>query len=196
MKVKTPRIGTAMLLAVLLSASVVAAATQSSPDLAELTVPEARLPQGCRLQPVVPRPPIRADGAPVMISGASEPNPLITRDRRVVADIRRLVDGAPPEPDGPPLMPRAAAAWASSWAQDVVEAYRATYRQTDESLVTVAAIQFKDDRLATAGPPAGTRSAVTGMSTRIVLGPTVVLIVAETGSDCVRAIEAHLRSVR
>ena len=93
-------------------------------------------------------------------------------------------------------MPRGATAWASSWAQDVVQVYRATYRQTDESLITVAAIQFNHERLATAEPPAGTRSAPRGMTSRIVLGPTVVLIAAGASSDCFRAIESYLWSVR
>ena len=129
-----------------------------------------------------------------MISKNSEPNPLISRERQVAAEIRRLVDGAPPEPDGPPLMPRSSARLVK-WAEDVVEAYRATY-QTDESLITVAAIQFNDDRLATPTPPFGTRSPARGMTSRIVLGPTVVLIAAGESSGCFEAIENYLRSVR
>jgi hypothetical protein len=132
----------------------------------------------------------------VAISGNPEPNPLISRERQVAASIRRLVDGAPPEPDGPPLMPRGVARWASMWAEDVVEAYRATYRQTDESLITVAAIQFNAERLATPEPPVGTRRAVRGITSRIVLGPTVVLVAAGASSDCFSAIENYLQSVR
>jgi hypothetical protein len=187
----------AMLLVGLLAISLGAGATtQSARDLTALTVPEDRLPPSCRLKPVVPRLPIGAQRGVVAISGNSEPNPLISRDRQVAADIRRLVDGAPPEPDGPPLLPRAAARWASKWAEDVVEAYRATYRQADESLITVAAIQFNDESLATPEPPAGTRSATRGMTSRIVLGPTVVLIAASATSGCFRTIEDYLRSVR
>ena len=186
-----------MLLVGLLAISVGAAATiQPAPGLAALTVPEDRLPPSCGLRPIVARPPIGAQPGVVTISGNSEPNPLISRERQVAADIRRMVDGAPPEPDGPPLMPRGAAAWASRWAEDVVEAYRATYRQADESLIIVAAIQFNDERLATLEPPAGTRSATRGMTSRIVFGPTVVLIAAGASSDCFRAIEDYLRSVR
>lgn len=185
-----------MLLVGLLASWVGASATQSARGLAALTVPEARLPPNCRLKPVEPKPPIGAQRGVVVISGNSEPNPLISRQRQVAADIRRLVDGAPPEPDGPPLTPRGAAAFASRWAEDVVEAYRATYRQTDESLITVAAIQFNDERLATPTPPLGTRSAARGMTSRIVLGPTVVLIAAGASSDCFRVIENYFRSVR
>jgi hypothetical protein len=186
----------AMLLVGLLANAVGAGATIQSPRaLAGLTLPEDRLPPGCRLNPVVPRPPIGASGV-VVISGNSEPNPLISQERRVAAEIRRSVDGAPPQPDGPPLMPSAAARWGSRWAEDVVEAYRATYRLADESLITVAAIQFNDPRLATPEPPMGTRSAARGMTSRIVLGPTVALIAADAGSECFRAIEDYLRSVR
>jgi hypothetical protein len=196
MNVKTLRFRIAMLLAGLLAASFGAAATQPARDLSILTVPEDRLPTSCRLKPAVPRPLIAAQRGVVVMAAGSEPNPLISRDRRVAADIRRLIDGAPPEPDGPPLMPRNATAWASSWVQDVVQAYRATYRQTDESLITVAAIQFNHERLATTEPPAGTRSAPRGMTSRIVLGSTVVLIAANASSDCFRAIESYPGSVR
>jgi hypothetical protein len=42
----------------------------------------------------------------------------------------------------PPLTPRGAATFASRWADDAVEASRATYTRTDASLITVGAIQF------------------------------------------------------
>lgn len=82
-----------------------------------------------------------------------------------------------------------------AWAEDVVEAYRATY-QADELLITVAAIQFDDARLATPTRPFGTRSAARGMTSRIVLGPTVVLVAAGASRGCFEAIENYLRSVR
>ena len=185
-----------MLLVGLLAISVGAAATiQPAPGLAALTVPEDRLPPSCGLRPIVARPPIGAQPGVVTISGNSEPNPLISRERQVAADIRRIVDGAP-EPDGPPLMPKSSARWELSWAEDVVEAYRATYRQADGSPIIVAAIQFNDARLATPTPPFGTRSATRGMTSRIVLGPTVVLVAAGASSGCFEAIENYLRSVR
>ena len=180
----------------LLAICAVAGATQPAGGLAALTVPENRMAGSCRLRPVEPQPPIGAKRGMVPISGNSEPNPLVSRERQVAADIRRLIDGAAPEPDGPPLAPRNAAAWASRWAEDVVEAYRATYQQTDQSLITVAAIQFNDERLATTERPMGTRSGARGMTRRIVVGPTVVLIAAGASSDCFRSIENYLRSVR
>jgi hypothetical protein len=174
----------AMLLIGVLAPCVGAGANQSARGLAALTVPDDRLPPNCRLKPVEPKPP------------NLEPNPLISRERRVAAEIRRLIDGAPPEPDGPPLMPRSSARWELSWAEDVVEAYRATYWQADGSPITVAAIQFNDVRLATPTPPFGTRSAARGMTSRIVLGPTVVLVAAGASSGCFEDIETYLRSVR
>ena len=190
------RIRIAILLTGLVMSWVGTRAAQSPSGLVALTVPESRLPPGCRLKPVPSMPPRGAQRGVVVTSGHSEPNPLISRERQVAADIRRLVDGAPPEPDGPPLTPRAAAAFASRWAEDVVEAYRATYRQSDESLITIAAIQFNDARLATQTPPMGTRGAPRGMTSRIVIGSTVVLISADASSDCFRALENDLRSVR
>jgi hypothetical protein len=113
MNTTTFRVTMTMLLAGLVAISVGAAAIiQPARGLAALTVPEDRLPPSCRFRPVVPRP-IGAQPGVVVIAGNSEPNPLISRDRQVAADIRRMVDGAPREPDGPPLMPRGAAAWAS-----------------------------------------------------------------------------------
>jgi len=185
-----------MLLVGLLALGVEPGATQSSPGLAALTVPDDRLPPSCRLNPVEPMAPIGARRGAMVIARNSEPNPLISRERRVVEETRRLVDGAPPEPDGPPLTPRGAARWASRWAEDVVAAYRATYRQTDGSLITVFAIQFSDERLAPPEAPVGTRSAARGTNSRIVLGPSVVLISAGASSDCFRAIENYVRSVR
>ena len=173
----------AMLMIGVLATSVGAGANQSARGLAAFTVPDDRLPPDCRLKPVEPKPP------------NLEPNPFISRERRAAAEIRRLIDGAPPEPDGPPLMPKSSARWELRWAEDVVEAYRATY-QTDESLITVAAIQFNDARLATSTPPFGTRSAARGMTSRIVLGPTVVLVAAGASSGCFEAIENYLRSAR
>jgi hypothetical protein len=186
----------AALLVAVLATGVGAGANQSARGLAALTVPDDRLPPGCRLKTVEPRPPTGAQRGVMVISGNSEPNPLISRERRVAAEIRRLIDGAPPEPDGPPLMPRSSARWELSWAEDVVEAYRATYRQADGSPITVAAIQFNDARLATPIPPFGTRTAARGMTSRIVLGPTVVLVAASASSGCFEAIENYLRSVR
>ena len=175
---------------------VCAAAAQPARDLAALTVPEDRLPASCRLKPVEPKPPMRAQGSVVIISGDSGPNPWIGRDRKTVADVRRMVDGAPPELDGPPLMPREAAAFALRWADNVVEAYRATYRLTDESLINVAAVRFDDEQLATPAPPPGTRTMARGITSRVVLGPIVVLISAGASSDCFRAIESYVRSRR
>jgi hypothetical protein len=86
-----------MLLVWLLVSWVDARAIQAPQGLAALTVPEDRLPPGCRLKPAEPKPPIGAQRGFVATSGNSERNPLIGRDRQVAADIRRLVDGAPPE---------------------------------------------------------------------------------------------------
>jgi hypothetical protein len=93
-------------------------------------------------------------------------------------------------------MPREAVAFALRWADDVVEAYRATYGQTDASFINVAAIQFNDERLASPAPPPGTRNAARGESSRVVLGPIVMFISAGAGSDCFTAIEGYVRSLR
>lgn len=185
------RITTQLLLVGLLANWTGVAAVQPAQDLAALTVPEERLPPGCRLEEP-PKPQTNQPGTVVI----SQPNPWIGREGQVVADIRRLVDGAPRDLDGPPLMPREAAAFALRWADNVVEAYKARYRQADASLIDVAAIRFDDERLATSAPPVGTRRASRGITSRVVLGPIVVRIAAGARSDCFQAIENYVRSLR
>src|SRR5687767_9606643 len=84
---------------------------QSGTTLAALTVPDDRLPPGCRLKPAELTPAVNRQQGIVVGAGASGPvtpvNPWLGSDRRLAAAIRRRIDGMPPQPDGPPLDRRA-----------------------------------------------------------------------------------------
>jgi hypothetical protein len=180
--------------------STVLVEVQSVKTLALLTVSDDRLPPGCALKPAEPNP---AAGPPlgvVVIPGDSGQsaltNPWSGSDRRLAAAIRQRVDGTPPQPDGPPLDRRASAAYALKWADDVVEAYRATYRSANESLIDVFAVRFDDQALALPAPPAGAMNVPRGATSRVVLGPIVVLISTGASGTCFQAISDYVRSLR
>lgn len=201
MKVNLIRIATRILIAAAVAGSVAAAGAQSGRDLETLTVPEARLSPGCRLKTAAPKTqvPIGTQGGVAVRSGESGPipwNPWKGEDRRIAAAIRRVVDGSPPEPDGPPLDAEGTAAFALRWADNVVEVYAATYLSSDDSSINVYAVRFNDEKLATPAPPAGTRNVARGATNRVVLSPTVVLVVAGTRSSCFEAISEYVRSLR
>jgi hypothetical protein len=153
------------------------------------------------LKPAAQKPPVLLGGQGGVVVVTSESalvpsNPWQGDDRRIAAAIRRMVDGSPREPDGPPLDAEGTAAFALRWAGDVVDAYGATYLSSDHSSIDVYAVRFSDERLATPAPPAGTRIVVRGATTRVVLGPTVVLVNARAQNDCFEAITEYVRSLR
>jgi hypothetical protein len=200
------RTGTHVLMAVALAGWVAAAAVavaaeaQSGRDLKILTVPVDRLAPGCRLKATPPKERILLgpQGGVLVVSdeaGVVPSNPWSGSDRRIAAAIRRVVDGSPPEPDGPPLDAESRIAFALRSADNIVDAYTATYVSTDDS-INVYAVRFDDEKLARPEPPAGTRSVPRGATYRAVIGPTVVLVAARTRSGCFEAISDYVRSLR
>ena len=97
----------ALCLIAMLAAPVAVGLAQTDVTLAALTVPEAKLPAGCRLQPPTPPPTRVARGDTVFVSGNPAPffpyptNPWVGVDRRLVVEARKRIDpfGVP---DGPP----------------------------------------------------------------------------------------------
>src|SRR5688572_3927629 len=116
MQVSSAGIITSVLVVAFLALPLAVAAVQGpTSGLETLTVPEVRLPPGCRLKPFA-APQIIPDasrGSPVVVTGSSGPsfptNPWIGRERQALAMIRRMVDGTPMQPDGPALDRRQAA---------------------------------------------------------------------------------------
>jgi hypothetical protein len=174
-------------------------ATQPVMNLSALTVPPDRLPPGCMLAPEDRSAANPPQGAAVVAAppGIMAPtNPWVGTDRQIVAAIRQRIEGARPEPDGPPLDLAAAAAYRLKWADHVVEAYRARYRSGDESAIDVFAVRFDDEALASPTPPAGKTRVRLGVANRLVMGPTVVLVSAVASNGCFQRINEYVASLR
>ena len=189
---------TRFLAAFLMVGAVVAGEAQSGPTLNALTVPGEALPSNCALkQPASrPIPSSRAEGT-VIRSEEWSPfptNPWSGTDRKLVAEVRKAIDGTPRLPDGPPLEPADAAAFLLKLADNVVEAYRAAYVSADGSQIDVWAIRFNDDTLAQPERLSGTMNPPRGFSRRLVRGATVVLVTAPSSNECVRSVDGYIRS--
>lgn len=184
----------------LLMSSTALVEMQPGTNLAALTVPDDRLPPGCTLKPAEPKAAMDPQRGVVVIDRESGPptmaNPWLGSDRRIAAAIRRRIDGTPPQPDGPPLDRRALAAYELKWADNVLEAYRATYRSADGFLIDVFAVRFDDVAFARPAPPAGARNVRRGAASRAVFGPAVVLISSRATSSCFQAISEYVHSLR
>ena len=181
-------------------ATVLGGEAQSEPTLKALTVPGETLPRGCALKKPAPRPAPGARGEGTIIRSMEwfpyPTNPWSGTDRRLVAEVRQVIDGTPRLPDGPPLEPAAARAFLSKLADNVVEAYRAVYVSADGSQVDVWAARFNDDRLAQPEPLPGTMNPPRRFRSRLVRGATVVLVSAPSSNACVRAVDGYIRSLK
>ena len=168
-------------------------------DLGTLTVPGDRLPAGCGPQaPVQTTRVLLGQQGPMEVrNGNIAPypsNPWKGTDRFLASLVRRSIDGSAPEPDGPPLDPRQAAAFARKYVEHVEEAYAATYSGSSGSPVSVQAVRFDSASLASPEPPAGNTRVRRGAEQRIVLGKAVVLISADRAGECFDAIVSHVRA--
>jgi hypothetical protein len=192
----------ALVLTAVVAANVVPRADVQTPELRgleRLTVPEARLPAGCRLTPLPTRAAAAGRGsggaATSIVSGSMfSANPWIGDDRRTMALIRRVVDPPPPEPDGPPLNRRQSARYFLASADGVAAAYRAEYLAENETTIDVYAVRFESEALAAAT----SRRAPPDNVQRIVRGQDVVMVAARgRGPDsCFEAIRDHAASLR
>jgi hypothetical protein len=202
MKVRPARIITSGLVGwFLVLPSAVAVAQGPIIGLETLTVPDGRLPAGCRLKPLAaPVAPDASQRSPIVVTGSSGPdlptNPWTGRERQMMATIRRAVDGTPMQPDGPALDRRQAAQYQLRWADGVAEAYRATYVWSDGSEVEVSAVRFEEEKLAAVPPPPGGLTLVERIASRIVIGPSVVLVSARGTNSCFETIRDYIQSLR
>ena len=162
-----------------------------------LTVPAARLPEGCRLT-VAGGPAVRTlfDLQITLESGVGFPtNPSIGRDPKPVALIRQSIDGRPVYPDGPPLTAREMAVLEANWSNNVVDAYRASYSMGD-AITVVMAIRFDDERLTRPEAPIGKRTRARGERTQTVLGSTVAVVHSPGRNPCYDAVAAYVRALK
>jgi hypothetical protein len=142
-----------------------------------LTVPPARLVAGCRLSP---------SPAVLAATPAVPSNPWRGDDRLLVATIREGITGSPPLPDGPPVSKAELARFRLQLADDVEEAYAATYSDAGANRVTVFAVRFK-----TGVPDLPRRAAAPRESIRLVRDRTVVVASGLAG-PCFQSIAAYL----
>lgn len=188
------------LVGVCLVGALASAAGQSARSLVVLTVPASQLPTGCALKPAEPDPP--SVGSPSLVARPSwvpaQPpvNPWSGSDRSLAASIRARIDATPRVPDGPPVDAAGIRAWQLKWADNVVDAYHATYLASGASPIEVLAVRFNDAALAREGPVPGTRPPPRGMVTRVVLGPMVALVLSPVNSDCFKAVSRHIQALR
>lgn len=181
--------------------------SQAKTPLASLTVPESQLPSGCRLRP---NPPPRQDatqvGATTVVAArpmAAFPypsNPWSGTDSRLLVQTRKRFDAPPSGGDAPPPSAAELAAMRAQWIEHVVDGYRAVYEDSaHESVVEVAAIRFDDPSLATTSRSASqsVQRLLSGSADgRFVKGDAVVRVDGNSKTDCFRAVDAYVRSVK
>lgn len=185
--------------AILLVGGAVAGPARSWQTLSTLRVPPTALPSDCALkQPAAKPAPITRGGVTAIRAVPSSPfptNPWSGTDRKIVTTVRKAIDGAPRMPDGPPLDARDAAAFELKLADNVLEAYHAAYSSADGSQTEVFAIAFNDSTLAKPEPLSATMNPPLGLRSRFVRASTVV-VVSGSRSECFRAVDAYIRSLK
>lgn len=155
----------------------------------DLTVPRARLPDGCVLSPAH-RDVNTMRGAPW--AGLPIPtNPWTGTDRRTAALIRDRMEGPARAPDGPPLDARERSQFQLHLADAVEEAYAAIYMQAERERVVVYALRF-----AAGQRPLARQSGARGGDPKVVrvsMGSTVA-VVSGDGGACFQAVAAYVKS--
>jgi hypothetical protein len=130
---------TRLLIATLLVSTAIAGQAQSPQSVTVLTVPEDRLPEGCRLEPVVPN---AVGAARFSMYRVRATNPWVSTPPEPVASVRQLVENRSVGEDGltgPALHARLQIG--------VAEAYGARYLAADSSKIEVHAVRYTDPKL-------------------------------------------------
>ena len=172
---------------------------QQSALLQSLTVPARDLPTGCRFEPFVSRNGrILARGRLILEgeTSAFKENPWQGTEPTSLLALRERIHPGLRLPDGPPLSRAEVASLELRWMAEVVEGYRALYRDDTDDITEVMALRFTDAKRASdAEPPIG--SLGTEHVTRRLIGPVVVLArsTPATGKACARAVHAHLKKL-
>jgi hypothetical protein len=146
--------------------------------MAELTVPQDRLPPGCELAASSFKNGGRGTGG--FWPGLPIPtNPWTGTERRMVATIRSQMDGTP---------------FSLPLADGVEEAYAAIYSQGDQESIVVYALRFAGTAAGPAQPPGYESGPVVQRVPRIQVGPITVVLSGER-AECSYAVESYLRSL-
>ena len=183
--------------ALVLGVGMVVVSAQSEPLLSALTVPEASLPDGCRLvpQPPAPTPILLPDGK--LIHRSSHPGKFPTNpwygkdyvtDYRYMAEVQNAIEPGPKVqmPDGPPLERKEASRLMWSLKGHVVEAYQAEYETTSGGVIRVRAVRYTDAKWAAPDPR---------QENRIVRGTSVILIGGQPG-QCLTAVRQYIQALK
>jgi hypothetical protein len=196
------------LVGAILTVWITGGSAQSGLALALLTVPEAKLPDGCKLMPYVPpATQVVQAGATTTIRptfGNSHPfpgNPWSGTDPKLEATVRGSIDntharvvltdvpisGSGRPAVSPPKPP-----------DNILEAYRAAYVwAVDGHQVQVSAVTFNDVKLAAApeslsallNPPRQ-------FSRRLVRGATAIRVSASSENACFKSVVAYVESLK
>jgi len=191
--------------AAILTLSMAGVSSQTNVALSSLTVPDKRLPDGCKLRPVIPAATAAAPppGATTVVAhlpsrGPFPTNPWLGADRQSVRELRARIDGAPAGPDAPPMNASQRAAWDSRWVEHIIDGYHAVYDAGPDLTVDVSAVRFDDVKLATTTPLDVARGS-RPTDDRIVVDAAIVQVVqlpVHAKTECFRAIDAHIRSLK
>jgi hypothetical protein len=168
--------------------------------LAALTVPETKLPDNCRLQPPPPQPHRVTQGNTIVVT-AGPPvyfpfpgNPWVGTDRRLVVEARKRIDSFA-VPDGPPPMLTERTRMEGAWVANVREGYHAAYVSSDVT-VDVTAIRFDDASLVTTTRTVQGTHEPRDVSDRVTLRAVVVVLRANSKTDCFSAVDAYVRGLK
>jgi len=158
-----------------------ASARQDGFRIAALTVPARLLPTGCRLAPA------KAQGDPsFMMYPSLRQNPW-TGNGASAAMIRQVIDGPMRSSE------LTAPARRKELETGIVDAYRARYLESDESVVDVYAVHFNDPSLTA---PAALARLGRRPGPTIVIGNTAVWVSPGKGGACFRAVIDYIASLR
>jgi hypothetical protein len=191
----------APLLVSMLAAPLSAGMTQTGVTLGALTVPDAKLPTGCRLHPPTPPPTRITRGETTTIKLAPAPyfpypsNPWTGTDRRLVVESRKRIDpfGVP---DGPPPMLAERTKMEGAWVANVREGYHAGYVSPDNITVDVTAIRFDNASFVTTSRTVPDTHEPHDVSDRVTLGAMVVVVRANSKTECFSAVDAYIRGLQ
>ena len=165
------------------------------PTMQQLTVPQDRLGDQCRLTPSSSQ---SLGGNRIMYglwgNLPIETNPWTGVDRRVIASIRVRISGPPIVPDGPPPTARELARIRDRLADGVEEGYAAFYSQPGPQQLVVYGLKFAPDdmpqifRLSTPSSPR------VRVPSQFDIGLIHVFLFGDEG-PCSQAIKAYLKSL-
>jgi hypothetical protein len=169
----------------LLLAQAAAFGQASDVRLTDLTVPAARLPEGCVLPKVESPDERRVTSVP-----ANATNPWTPTEDRGKAQLYRVIQGASRVPDGPPMTAGDLRRFEGKVIDDIEEAYMAVYAGPGEANIRVFALKYKSPQREFERTHRPYR-----VGASYTAGRVVAVIEAGARGPCFDAVDAHLRAI-